>query len=167
MRKKWLPLLLVVLALLVTACGPRTPPTPPTPEVAETTIYFTDTGRYATGAEPFEVAVTRLVPASSNLPEAVVLAFFEGPTPEERQQGLEAIKSGFDGLDGLVIEDGIARVYLRGACGSMGATYTIAQPLMKSLHRFDEIHYVKIYGEQGETEEPEGETDSIPFCLEP
>ena len=122
---------------------------------------------YAAGTPPFEVAVTRLVPSSSNLPEAVLLAFFEGSTNEEREQGLEAITSGFDGVGSLIIEDGIARVYLTGVCASMGATYTVAQPIMQNLLQFPEVSYVKIYDENGETGVPEGETNSIPFCLEP
>ena len=98
-----------------------TPTPPPTPELVSVTVYFTDTNRYAVGTPPFEAAVTRTVPASANLAEAVLLAFFDGPTPEEGEQGLEAITSGFDGLSVLVIEDGIARLYLRGECASLAA----------------------------------------------
>jgi len=49
----------------------------------------------------------------------------------------------------------------------MGATYTIAQPLMKNLRQFPDIDYVKIYDAEGQTGQPEGLSDSIPFCLEP
>lgn len=147
---------------------PPPPPSPtPTSDLVSVTVYFTDVNRYAAGTEPFEAAVTRMVPSSSNLAEAVLLAFFEGPTVEERAQGLEAITSGFDGLVSLVIENGIARVYLTGECGSMGATYTIAQPIIKNLLQFPNVSYVKIYDENGETEVPEGDSSSIPFCLEP
>jgi len=165
------PFAILLAALTFTAiasCGsPSTPRPTPTFDLVSVTVYFTDENRYAAGTPPFEVAVTRLVPASSNLPEAVLLAFSEGPTSEERGQGLEAITSGFDGVDSLVIEDGIARVYLSGECASLGATYTIAQPIMRNLLQFQYVSYVKIYDENGETEEPEGETNSIPFCLEP
>jgi len=147
------------------------PPSPPSPtqisDLVSVSVYFTDVNRYAVGTEPFEAAVTRMVPSSSNLAEAVLLAFFEGPTIEEREQGLEAITSGFDGVGSLVIENGVARVFLTGECGSMGATYTIAQPIMKNLLQFPNVSYVKIYDENGETEVPEGDSSSIPFCLEP
>ncbi len=139
----------------------------PTPKLVAITVYFTDSNRYAVGTPPFEAAVTRTVPASANLAEAVLLAFFDGPTLEEGEQGLEAITSGFDGFSVLVIEDGIARLYLRGECASLGATYTVAQPIMKNLLQFPEVLYVKIYDENGETEIPEGDSNSIPFCLEP
>jgi hypothetical protein len=152
---------------LPTAKASLTPFPSPTVELVEITVFLTDSNRYAVGTPPFEAGVRRMVPAAANLPEAVLLAFFAGPTAEERAQGLEAITSGFDGFSALVIEEGIARVYLTGTCASNGATYTIAQPVITSLLQFDEVAYVKIYDENGETELPEGETNSIPFCLEP
>ena len=144
-----------------------TPIPSPTVELVEVTVFFTDVNQYATGTPPFEVGVTRQVLATAKLPEAVLNAFFAGPTAEERAQGLEAIRSGFNGYSALVIEEGIARVYLSGRCFSNGATYTIAQPVITNLLQFDEVGYVKIYDENGETELPEGKTNSIPFCLEP
>ena len=116
---------------------------------------------------PFEVPVQRLVPAISKRPEAVLTEFFKGPTAEERRRGLAAITSGFIGFSRLEIQDGIARVYLMGTCASGGATYTVAQPLMKNLLQFKEIKYVKIYDAAGTTETPEGPSNSIPECLEP
>lgn len=171
-------LLYFLTFVVIAACValPTTTPAPtslpqltPTPTInlVSITVYFTDRDLYAAGIPPFEVAVTRSVPAVNGLPEAVLLAFFEGPTIEEREQGLEAITSGFDGVSALVIKDGIARVYLTGTCASLGATYTVAQPIMRNLLQFPEVSYVKIYDENGETEVPEGETNSIPFCLEP
>lgn len=139
----------------------------PTLELVEITVFFTDSNAYAAGTPPFEIEVTRKVPAISNFPEAVLSAFFNGPTPAERALGLEAITSGFVGISALEIENGIARVYLTGTCASNGATYTIAVPVIKNLLQFDEVTYVKIYDEHGETELPGGDTNSIPFCLEP
>jgi hypothetical protein len=138
-----------------------------TPEPVPITVYFTDTNRYAVGTPPFEVGVARMAPAGISLPEAVLQAFFEGPTAAEQAQGLEAITSGFTGFEALRIEDGIARVYLQGECASLGATYSVAQPIMTNLLQFAEIAYVKIYDENGETEQAAGEVNSIPFCLEP
>jgi hypothetical protein len=165
-----------VVALLESACTPTVPtpatPTPavvlsPTPTQLQIEVFFTDSYRYAAGTEPFEEGVTRVVSNHGNAPEAVLHAFFAGPTEEEKARGLEAITSGFTGLRALDIQDDIARVYLAGPCASNGATYTIAQPLMRNLLQFEEIKYVKIYDSEDTTEEPEGPSNSIPFCLEP
>ncbi len=173
---------LIPLALLVVACARgTTTPIPPedtplaptvTPVATEPTqvevfVYFTDSNRYAAATPPFEVAVTRYVAPTSNLPEVVLTEFFRGPTDQERAQGLDLITSGFTGFTSLRIEDGVAHLYLAGPCASHGATYTIAQPLLANLLQFDEIDFVKIYDSNGETEEPTGHTNSIPFCLEP
>ena len=147
---------------------PTPSPTPtPTPELVEISVYFTDSERYAEGEPPYEVSVSRFVDPSAELPEAVVREFFEGPTEEERERELVLIDSGFTGFSSLTIDDGIARIYLTGRCQSLGATYTVAQPLMQNLLQFPEVEYVKIYDEQGNTQFPEGESHSIPVCLEP
>jgi hypothetical protein len=138
-------------------------PTPRADEPVTITVYFTDRKRYEQNEQPFEVPVTRTVAPGSDLLEA----FFAGPTDDEEEAGLDAVLSGFTGLERLEVADGIARVYLEGECSSGGATYTIAQPLIANLTQFDEIRYVKIYDAEGTTEQPEGETNSIPFCLEP
>jgi len=131
------------------------------------TVYFTDTIRYTTGGPPFEVAVVREVNADAYLPEAVLLEFFKGPTAEESALGYEAITDGFTGFSSLEITEGIARVHLTGICFSNGATYTIAQPLMKNLLQFEQVQYVKVFDQNGQTWEPVGPSNSIPACLEP
>jgi hypothetical protein len=100
-------------------------------------------------------------------PHRVLELFFQGPSESERAQGLELVTSGFTGFSALLIEDGIAHLYLTGECRSNGAVYTIAQPIVANLTRFEEIRYVKIYDENGTTENPEGPSNSIPECLEP
>lgn len=146
-----------------------TPTSTPTPasEMVQVTVYFTDSDRYAEGTPPFEVPVSRLVDASLDMPEAVMRAFFEGPTEEERERGLELIASGFTGFSSLTVEDGIARIALTGTCEAHGGVYTVAQPIMQNLRQFPEVEYVKIYDAHGNTQSPEGESDSIPACLEP
>ena len=131
------------------------------------TVYFTDTIRYAKAGPPYEVGVNREVSANANLPEAVLLEFFKGPTAEESALGYEAIADGFTGFSSLGITEGIARVHLTGICFSNGATYTIAQPLMKNLLQFEQVQYVKIFDQSGQTWEPDGPSNSIPACLEP
>lgn len=144
-----------------------TTPAPTEPAQVPVQVYFTDRNRFQDGTAPFEVAVERLVPATANLPEAVLQEYFKGPTEAEQAQGLEAITSGFTGFSSLEVKDGIARLYLTGPCTSHGAAYTVAGPLMTNLLQFEEIRAVKIYDAEGVTEEPEGETNSIPPCLEP
>jgi len=137
------------------------------PAQIEISVYFTDSNLYATGTPPFEEAVTSYEAPPSNLPEADLRELFRGPTVEERSQSLELINSGFTSFSSLRVENGVAHVYLTGPCASHGATYTIAQPLLANLFQFDEINFVKIYDSAGETEQPTGQTNSIPFCLEP
>lgn len=139
----------------------------PTGDQVEITVYFTDENNYAQGKEPYEKAVTRWVDADVDLPEAVLEQFFQGPTPQEQAQGLVLVNSGFTGFSSLEIQDGVAHVYLTGACQSTGATYTIANLLSVNLEQFDDIDAVKIYDENGQTEDPTGPGPSIPFCLEP
>jgi hypothetical protein len=61
----------------------------------------------------------------------------------------------------------VAHVYLTGQCNSGGSTYTIGNLIFANLSQFPEIQWIKIYDENGETEVPEGQSSSIPFCLEP
>jgi hypothetical protein len=159
----------ILLLVAVTACGEVTPPAPATvsPAMTSLTVYFTNMPNYQVGTEPYESAVTRLVPEGASLPEAVLTQLFLGPTPEERTQGLDVVLSGTTGFSRLAVEDGVARVYLTGVCASKGATYTIANLIFANLQQFPAIEYVKIYDENGETETPEGRSSSIPSCLEP
>jgi hypothetical protein len=123
--------------------------------------------RYQIGAEPYEALVTRSVPAPASLPEATLTQLFLGPTVVEKAQGLAVVLSGTTGFSKLTIDNGIARVYLTGKCASEGSTYTIANLIFANLKQFPEIVWIKIYDQNGETETPEGQSSSIPFCLEP
>lgn len=171
--------LLLALALGCRAPAPAPEPTagpapaetsqapPAESELVEVTVYFLDESRFNAGAPPFEAPVARQVPADANLPEAVLQAYFAGPTEQEQAAGLAAPTSGFTGYSVLEVVDGIARVYLVGPCTSHGATYTVAQPIIANLRQFEPIRYVKIYDADGVTGQPDGETNSIPPCLEP
>jgi hypothetical protein len=152
--------LLAGLILITSACTPK-------PATVTLTVYFTNTDRYAIGTEPYEDAVMRTVPLTGSLPEMTLTQVFLGPTPEEKTQGLDVILNGTTGFSKLTIQAGVARVYLTGKCNSGGATYTIGNLIFANLAQFPEIRWVKIYDEKGETETPEGQTSSIPFCLEP
>jgi len=137
------------------------------PATMTLTVYFTDISRYQIGTEPYEEAVTRIVPVPASLPEAVLTQLFLGPTDAEKAQGLELVLSGTTGFSQLTIENGIARVYLIGECSSKGSTYTIANLIYANLAQFPEIQWIKIYDQNGETESPDGQMGSIPYCLEP
>jgi len=170
---------LLSLAVLLAACLPTPPPTPistltpsempatTVPPLVEISVYFTDRNLFVAGTPPFERAVTRYVPAGSNLAEAVLTEYFKGPTPDEAAQGLEAITSGFTGFSRLEVVDGVAHVYLVGTCSTGGAAYNIATPLIRNLTQFADIQHVKIYDENGQTGDPSGVGNSIPACLEP
>jgi hypothetical protein len=92
---------------------------------------------------------------------------FLGPPSEEKALGLDVVLNGTTGFSRLTIQDGIARIYLTGKCSSAGSTYTIGNLIFANLAQFTEIRWVKIYDENGEMEMPDGQADSIPFCLEP
>jgi hypothetical protein len=164
--------ILVVLLLAGLACSlPASPtPAPTTPATAATvtvTVYFQDINKFAVGTEPYEVAVSRTIPASDNLPRSVLEQLFLGPTSAEQALGLNLVLSGSTGFSQLQVEGGIARVYLTGVCNSGGSTYTIGNLIFANLAQFPEIQAVKIYDQNGETETPDGVSGSIPFCLEP
>jgi Sporulation and spore germination len=131
------------------------------------TVYFLDNARYAVGTEPYEVAVTRTISTPASVPQVVLLQLFAGPTATEQAAGLRLVASGTNGFSDFRIENGVAYVRLTGTCSSGGSTYTIANLIMKNLKQFAEIQYVKIYDENGGTETPSGQSDSIPACLEP
>lgn len=135
--------------------------------MADVIVYFQDETRFAVGTEPYEVGVVRSFHPDAFLPRLALQAYFDGPTDEEYAQGLRAVLSSCTGFSEFSIQDGIAMVKLDGPCTSGGSTYTIAQPIMKTLLQFPEIHYVKIFDSAGNTEEPFGPSNSIPFILEP
>jgi spore germination protein GerM len=168
MRRPIFPILFMTLVILAcNAIGSPVPTEPVSPATVTLTIYFTDVARYQVGTEPYETAVNRIVPVPASLPEAVLTQLFLGPTEAENAQGLAVILSGTTGFSKLTIENGIARVYLTGQCSSQGATYTIANLINANLIQFPEIQWIKIYDQNNETETPEGQSGSIPVCLEP
>jgi hypothetical protein len=110
----------------------------------------------------------RWASSSADFPKFVLDQYFKGPGLTERKMGWIAIYSGATGYSKLEVAGGIARVYLTGKCDSLRSTFTISQPLTTNLKQFTSIiQYVKIYDENGNTENPDGQSDSIPACLEP
>ncbi|MGD8813121.1 MAG: GerMN domain-containing protein, partial [Anaerolineales bacterium] len=165
---------MVTLLPSPTSTLPPTPTSPPSPTPTITplpmmtiTVYFTDQNAYLAATPPYEVGVTRTVPFSYGIARTVLTEFFNGPTPAEAASGLVLITSGATGFSNVTIHDTIARVYLTGNCNSQGATYTIANPLYANMIQFSTVSYVKIYDQNGNTQQPSGYTNSIPACLEP
>jgi hypothetical protein len=138
-----------------------------TPEYVLVNVYFVDQYRMDRNLKPFEQAGIRWS-KSNRLARTVLDEYFRGPGGSERIQfGWIGIYSGFTGYSKLEVKDGVAHVYLRGVCDSGGSTYTIADVLKVNLKQFDDIKFVKIYDQNGETRFPQGLSDSIPACLAP
>ena len=93
-------------------------------------------------------------------------AMFHGPTIIEHS-GLQFRNSGASGFSNLSLTGGVARIRLTFGCSSGGSTVTIAGEIMPTLKQFSSVQGVKIYDPTGNTEVPNGPTDSIPECLEP
>jgi hypothetical protein len=175
MKKLFLPVFLLTIAIMACSISIETPTLAPSepPSVTETTatttisVYFQDVARYQVGTEPYEKAVTRTIPVPASLPEAVLTELFLGPTPAESAAGLAVVLSGTTGFSDFAVVNGVARIYLTGTCNSSGSTYTIANLIAANLAQFPEIQWIKIYDQNGQTETPDGQSGSIPFCLEP
>jgi len=130
-------------------------------------VYFVNKFRYTHNLPPFEVAGDRYV-HSNDIIGGVLNEYFKGPGATEKFQfGWIAIYDGFTGYSKIDVSDGIARLYLTGACQPANPNYTIADILTTNFKQFPEIQYVKIYDQNGITRDPFGLSDSIPPCLAP
>jgi hypothetical protein len=99
---------------------------------------------------------------------AVLDQYFLGPGGTERYTyGDVAFYDGFIGYTKLEVKDGIASVYLAGHCARQRPDYTIAQLIQANLKQFPAVQFVKIYDQNGQTQNPDGASDSIPLCLDP
>jgi hypothetical protein len=123
--------------------------------------------RLIAGRLPYEVAVSRMVPSSKNVINAVLDEFFKGPSDVERNRGLAVVPNGFTGYSSAAFVDGGVQVYLAGNCQSNGTLYNITGALMLNLKQFPDVQFVKIYDQFGNTRQPAARVDSIPACLDP
>ncbi len=129
-------------------------------------VWFADKDAVQSGHGP--LFVPRARPVRSDAPAAAALhALFAGPTPHERAAGLRLVRSRAWGFEKLAIADRIARLRLTRGCHSGGSTTTVAGEIAPTLRQFPTVDWVKISGPGGATEQPEGNVDSIPACLEP
>lgn len=138
-----------------------------TPAYKLINVYFVNKFRYENNLPPFEVNGVRWA-RSNMLPQSALNEFFKGPGSTERfSYGWIALYNGFTGYSRLEIRDGVAHVSLTGTCTPDGRDFTIANLIMSNLKQFPEIRFVKIYDENGTTQDPNGLSDSIPACLQP
>jgi hypothetical protein len=131
-----------------------------------TRIFFVDMHRFELGQEPYVRAVLRPV-IPPNVGANSLTWLFAGPTPAERAGGLNFVSSDATGFTNLSIRNKVARVHLLGGASSHGSTLTIASEIFPLLKQFPTVKWVKIYDPNGETENPSGQSDSIPAGLEP
>lgn len=131
-----------------------------------TQIFFVDSHAFAIGQGSYVRAVLRQV-IPPNVGARSLNWLFAGPTPDERAGGLTFVNSDATGFTNLTISNGIARVRLVGGANSHGSTLTIAKEIFPLLKQFPTVRWVKIYDQNGQTETPTGQSDSIPAGLEP
>ena len=131
-----------------------------------TQIFFVDSHAFAIGQGSYVRAVLRQV-IPPNVGARSLNWLFAGPTPDERAGGLTFVNSDATGFTNLTISNGIARVRLVGGANSHGSTLTIANEIIPILKQFPMVTWVKIYDQNGQTETPTGQSDSIPTWLEP
>src|SRR5690606_4617589 len=125
--------------------------------------------KFVDGTEPYEVPVKRLVVAGLDPKSAVMEMYYNMPTTDEVENGLEAIYSGTTNATVSFDENtGVARVDLIGSCNAGGAAYNLASLINVNLKQFDDVLYVRIYDQNGQTLSEDGELeDSTPECLQP
>jgi murein DD-endopeptidase MepM/ murein hydrolase activator NlpD len=150
-----------------TPTSTRTKAPTATPTFTLIKVYFVNKFRYENNLPPFEVAGKRWA-RSNMLPQSALNEFFKGPGSTERFSfGWIALYNGFTGYSRLEIRDSVAHVFLTGTCTPEGRDFTIANLITLNLKQFPEIRFVKIYDENGTTQNPDGLSDSIPACLQP
>jgi hypothetical protein len=130
-------------------------------------VYFVSKSRYNANTPPFEVNGVRWAKSNSVI-QTVLDEYFKGPGATEKTSfGWIALYNGFTGYNRFELIDGFAHIYLKGVCASEGRDFTIANLLTLNLKQFPEVRFVKIYDENGSTQNPLGVADSIPACLVP
>ena len=131
-------------------------------------VYFADQQKIINSVDPPVTAVERRLtnPAGAG---AALQELFKGPNEAERERGLRFVDSHATGFADLRISQWkVAHVRLLGPISSDGsAVITIASEIIPTLKQFPTVDWVKIYDENGKTEQPDGPVDSVPEQLEP
>ncbi len=150
-----------------TSTPSKTPLPGPTPLYVKIKVFFADRFKLANNTPPFDVAGVRWETSSSNLPLDALTEYFKGPGDTERLYGYIAIYNGFTGVSRMDVTNAVAHVFLNGACQASGSNFTIANLITDNLKQFPQIQFVKIYDSLGQTQTPDGQSDSQPSCLLP
>ena len=138
-----------------------------TPQFRLIDLYMVNRFRYENNLPPFVVTGDRWARTNA-LHQTALDEYFKGPGATERFSfGWIALYNGFTGYSRLEIRDGVAHVFLEGTCTPDGRDFNIADLLILNLRQFDDIRFVKIYDENGTTQNPDGLSDSVPACLAP
>ena len=160
-------------ALTSTSTAPPTETSTPSPTPTNTPpsividMYFTNRENLANQVQPFDQPVEREIISSDPI-KYTLDTYFTGPNAREKSRGLDATWDGFLGYKSYELsDDGVLKIYLTGKCEAGLVGYTIAEPLMKTLKQLDNVNYIKLYDENGRTQNSTGEVDSIPVCLIP
>ncbi len=131
-------------------------------------IYFANSRRLAVNSPPYEATGKRYLRSNTNLYAGVLDQYFQGPGAVERYYyGYISLYDGFNGYTELDVSDGVARVYLSGSCERGRPDFTIANLITDNLKQFPEVQFVKVYDQDGQTEHPDGQSNSLPLCLDP
>ncbi|HAV77289.1 MAG TPA: hypothetical protein DCX53_08035, partial [Anaerolineae bacterium] len=160
-----------------TPTGTRTPSSTPTitsthtrrptvtPNYYLINVYFASRARYQADTTPIEVAGVRWA-RSNNVLETALNEYFKGPGATERYSyRWIGIYNGFTGYSKLELTNGVANVYLTGVCAPEGRDFNIADLITLNLKQFSPVEFVKIYDANGQTQNPNGRSDSEPVCL--
>lgn len=131
-------------------------------------VFFADRRKIDAGIDPPVTTVERRLTTPA-VAGAALRELFEGPNMVERERGLRFVDSHATGFADLRISQWkVAHVRLLGPISSDGsAVITIAGQIIPTLKQFATVDWVKIYDEDGKTEQPDGPVDSIPAQLEP
>ena len=97
-------------------------------------------------------------------PEVAIETLYKGPT--ETEEGLRFISCESTGASVQSIENGIAKVHLRGGCSGCG-TLSVYDLLVPTLKAFPDISVVQMYDPSGKSQIDSINEDSRPSCLEP
>jgi hypothetical protein len=139
----------------------------PTPVYVKINVYFVNKYRYDNNLPPFERAGVRWS-RSNNIYLTLLDEYFKGPGATEKYTyGWINLTNGFTGYNRFELTNGVVNIYLKGVCDRGSATYTIANLLTYNFKQFPEVQFVKIYDENGSTQNPSGSSDSVPACLQP
>jgi hypothetical protein len=115
--------------------------------------------------EPELFEVKRKIGAK--MPEKnAVWVLFKGASPKETEKGVTFVSNGVEGFQGFAIEDGVAKLQLRGSCENAGAV-TVFDSIAATLKQFESVEFVQVAGPGETLPEGLGKADYRPDCLQP